>query len=294
MDNKIVNNIVYIPKRSKLSQKCVLFWNNKKRQLGKSKSTTNKYDMVLKFNELNKEKNDQIKNSNKNNIILEENYGKVIKRNETNLNNNTESISLNGTNKFKDSINKNEEITMNLDFSPIIEDNSNNKILANDDTSIYDLFLLNNNININANYHSENNSPKNKNKLNISQKSKNKTPSPIANRAKKLSDQNLILKNIIRKVNYYINNEDKLKLSFIFGKDKIDFICKKNILFFNAINYLFIKIKENDFLNQKFGHMLEYSKKLYFISNDIILDKNKTLEENNLNNHAKIFVIFDE
>ena len=85
-----------------------------------------------------------------------------------------------------------------------------------------------------------------------------------------------------------------MKLSFIFGKDKIDFICKKNILFFNAINYLFIKIKENDFLNQKFGHMLEYSKKLYFISNDIILDKNKTLEENNLNNHAKIFVIFDE
>ena len=294
MDNKIVNNIVYIPKRSNLSQKCVLFWNNKKRQLGKSKSTTNKNDMVLKFNELNKENNNEIKNSNKNDIILEENFEKVIKKNETNLYNKTESISLNGTNKFKDSINKDEEITMNLDFSPIIEDNSNNKIVANDDNSIYDLFLLNNNINFNSNYHSENNSPKNINKLNISQKSKNKTPSPIPNRAKKLSDQNLILKNIIRKVNYYINNDDKFKLSFVFGKDKIDFICKKNILFFNVINSLFIKIKENEFLKKKFGHMLEYSKKLYFISNDIILDKNKTLEENNLNNHAKIFVIFDE
>jgi len=294
MDNKIVNSIIYIPKRSKLSQKCVLFWNNKKRQLGKSKSTTNKNNMVLKFNELNKENNGEIKKSNKNDIIHEENFGKVIERNETNLNNITESISLNETNKFKDSINKNDDITMNLDFSPIIEDNSNNKILANDDTSIYDLFLLNNNINFNANYQSENNSPKNINKLNISQKSKNKTPSPVPNRAKDLNDQNLILKNIIRKVNYYINNEDKLKLSFIIGKDKIDFICKKNILFFNVINALFIKIKENDFINQKFGHMFDYSKKLYFISNDNILDKNKTLEENNLNNHAKIFVIFDE
>ena len=294
IDNKIINNIVYIPKRSKLSQKCVLFWNNKKRQLGKSKSTTNRNDMVLKFNEINKKNNDEIKNSNKNDIILEENFGKIIKRNGTNLNNKTESISLNRTNKFKDSINKNEEVTMNLDFSPIIEDNSNDKIVTNDDNSIYDLFLLNNNINFNANYHSENNSPKNIDKLNISQKSKNKTPSPIPNRTKKLRDQNLILKNIIRKVNYYINNEDKLKLTFIFGKDKIDFICKKNLLFFHVINALFTEIKENDFLNKKFGKMLEYNKKLYFISNEIILDKNKTVKENNLNNHSKIFVIFGE
>jgi hypothetical protein len=294
IDNKILNNIVYIPKRSKLSQKYLLFWNNKKSQLGKSKSTTNRNDMVLKFNEINKKNNDEIKHSNKNDIILEENFGKIIKRKGTNLNNKTESLSLNGTNKFKDSINKNEEVTMNLDFSPIIEDNSNNKIVTNDDNSICDLFLLNNNINSNANYHSENNSPKNKNKLNISQKSKNKTPSPIPNRTKKLRDQNLILKNIIRKVNYYINYEDKLKLTFIFGKDKIDFICKKDILFFHVINALFTKIRENDFLNKKFRQMLEYNKKLYFISNEIILDKNKTVEENNLNNHAKIFVIFGE
>ena len=290
--NKNINNIIYIPKRSKLSQKCVLFWNNKKRQLGKSKSTTNKNDMVLKFNLLNKENNDEIKNLNKNfDTILEENLVKAIKKNETNK---IESISLNGTNKFNDSINKNEDLTMNLNFSPIIEDNSTNKVVNNDDTFIYDLFLLNSNINCNFNHHSENNSPKNVNKLNISQKNKNKTPSPIPNKAKKLSSQNLILKNIIRKVNYYINKEDKLKLSFIFGKEKIDFICKKNILFFNVINALFIKIKENDILNRKFGHILKNNKKIYFISNDVILDNNKTLKENNLNNHAKIFVIFDE
>ena len=295
IDSKITNNLVYIPKRSKLSQKCVLFWNNKGRELGKSKSTANKNDMVLKFNELNKENNDKIKNLNKNfDIILEENLGKVIKRNEINLNDKSESISLNGTNKFKDSINKNDEITMNLDFSPIIEDNSINKNIINDDNSMCDLVLLNNNINCNPSHHSENNSPKNINKLNISQKIKNKTPSPVPNRVNKLTDQNLILKNIIKRVNYYINNEDKLKLSFILGEDKIDFICKKNVIFFNAVNALFIRIKENEFLNKKFGHILEYRNKLYFVSNDIILDKNKTLEENNLNNHAKIYIIINE
>ena len=270
--NVNLDNIVYIPKKYIISN------NN-----GRSKSITNTNinNLDLKINNKSKEKNKN--NEIKNDII------------------NKETLSLERTNYLIESLNKNEDISMSLNLSPIIKNYSKNIIQTIEDNSMYDLFK-NNNIN-NINIYNDNNKNynhtlkqnfiyKNKLKFNIIDIGyKNNNNNKISSLSPTIRKNSEIIYN--KQKNYYYARDhfNKWNISFIISEVKIEILINKDSLLSEAITTIINSIKGNESLYNKLNFIFENKEKINFLSDNIVLDKNKTLEENKLNNHSKIFVV---
>jgi hypothetical protein len=271
----ILDNLIYVPKNSKLSKQFVFHGYSREGRLGKSKSITNINPLISKFNNKNKE----IRNENIENTID---------------NSNKETISLNGTNNLNDSPNKKEDASMNLNLSPIIKNYSKNILQSIEDTSIDDFLKTktsnqnvfniinnqNNNENLNCIY-------ENKLKLDYVDIGQRAHVSP---KMRQSNDQNI---NQQKKYFYAKEYFNKWNITFIILNEKVEIILNKNELLSNAVETIISKIKENKTLYKKFDFIIDNKDNLIFLSNSIILNKEKSLEENNLSNHSKIFVILE-
>ena len=264
-DNDKYHNLVYIPKKSNLSKKFVLFGNKER-----SKSINNMNNIITKLN--NKNMINEKENKNINNDII----------NKKDL----ETLSLNETNFIYESLNKNGEISMSLNLSPIIKNISKNKIQSIEDSPFYDLFNTNN-ICDNNNVDKQNFIYKNKLKFDIIDMG-NKNNKKVC-----LSPQ---AKNSNKQKNYFYsrNYSHMLNISFIFLEEKIDLILNKNSLFPQILDEIINKINENKILYKNFSFIHDNKDKLIFIYNNIILDRNKTLDENKVSNNSKIFISLDK
>ena len=317
--NENINNLVYIPKKSKLSKKFILLGNNKEdkdSEIGRSKSITNNNNLILKYNNINKKiKNKENDILQKNEILLNKNIEKILKeinsrkpnkkRRQSSLNN-CETISLNVSNYLKELVyDINPDITMNLNFSQIIGDNSKNIFINKEDKSLFEIFdkekiIHKNNFNnidnneIESEIIKENKNIKNKKDFKFDNNTIYYNKSPILkSKIKNVNEDNPLLNIINLRKNYSSRNFPIIwKLTFIITEEKIELNLKKNILLCNAVNILINKIKSLS-LDRKFSDIINNKEKLFFISNNIILNMDKTLEENKLNNHSKIFVILD-
>ena len=258
-NNDKFNNLVYVPKKSNISKKFVIFGNKRR-----SKSITNPNDIKIKL------KN----NNNINNNMIDEK--KDIKKK------NLETLSLTDTNFIYESLNKKGEISMNLNLSPIIKKNSKKKIQSIEESPISDLFKTKKIID-NNNMDKQNFIYKNKLKFEINDTGHKN------NKKSSLSPQE---KNSNKQKNYFYsrNCPNLLKISFIFLQEKIDLILNQNNSFPQIIKELINKINENKTKYQKFSLIHENKDKLIFIYNNIMLDKNKSLEENNVSNNSIIFI----
>lgn len=271
----ILDNLIYVPKNSKLSKQFVFHGYSREGRLGKSKSITNINPLISKFNNKNKE-------------IRNENIEYTID------NSNKETISLNGTNNLNDSLIKKEDASMNLNLSPIIKNYSKNILQSIEDTSIDDFLktktsnqnvfnIINNqNNNENLNYIYEN-----KLKLDYVDIGQRAHVSP---KMRQNNDQNI---NQQKKYFYAKEYFNKWNITFIILNEKVEIILNKNELLSNAVETIISKIKENKTLYKKFDFIIDNKDNLIFLSNSIILNKEKSLEENNLSNHSKIFVILE-
>ena len=271
----ILDNLIYVPKNSKLSKQFVFHGYSREGRLGKSKSITNINPLISKFNNKNKE----IRNENIEYTI--DNFNK-------------ETISLNGTNNLNDSLIKKEDASMNLNLSPIIKNYSKNILQSIEDTSIDDFLktktsnqnvfnIINNqNNNENLNYIYEN-----KLKLDYVDIGQRAHVSP---KMRQNNDQNI---NQQKKYFYAKEYFNKWNITFIILNEKVEIILNKNELLSNAVETIISKIKENKTLYKKFDFIIDNKDNLIFLSNSIILNKEKSLEENNLSNHSKIFVILE-
>ena len=271
--NDKLDNIIY-------SKKLVFYGNNQKRR---SKSITNLNSLFLKLNI----KNNEIKTETKEN--------KEIKNNQSIK----ETLSLNETNNLNELSNnkKEEDITMNLNLSPITENYSKNILQSIEDTSISDIFKTYNdkqmyfNINKNNfNIEKKNFVYKNKIKININDKGSRNRLFPLSPQERKNNGQN-----INKQKNFYYAKEsfNMWNISFIILNEKLDIIVNKESLLNDVIETIINKIKENKVLNKKFSFIVENKENLIFLSNKMILDKNKTLVGNKLVNNSIIFVILE-
>ena len=262
-----MNNLLYIPKKSKLPNKFILYGNNKADILGRSKSITNLNSIVLKLNGKNNQLNKDINSD-------------IVK----------ETISLNESNYFNETINKKEDISMSLNLSPIEKNYNKDIILSIEDYSIYDLFKTKNNKNENnINTVRKNYIYNNKLKLDIIDIG-NKNKLSLSPKLKKSNEQNIYMqKNFFYAKDYF----NMWNISFIILNEKINIILNKDTLLLDVIDSIINKIKLNNVLYKKFYFIIENKENLIFLGNNIILDKNKTLEENKLCNNSKIFVIME-
>ena len=190
---------------------------------------------------------------------------------------------------------------MSLNLSPIIKNYSKNIIQTIEDNSMYDLFK-NNNIN-NINIYNDNNKNynhtlkqnfiyKNKLKFNIIDIGyKNNNNNKISSLSPTTRKNSEIIYN--KQKNYYYARDhfNKWNISFIISEVKIEILINKDSLLSEAITTIINSIKGNESLYHKLNFIFENKEKINFLSDNIVLDKNKTLEENKLNNHSKIFVV---
>ena len=264
-----MNNLLYIPKKSKFQKKYVLCGNNKEGIRGRSNSITNLNKLVLKIDDFNIQEDKEQKNDK---------YNK-------------ETISLSGTNYFYETINKKEDISMSLNLSPIAKNYSKNLIQSIEDNSMNDLFKTKKNNENNTNSEKQNYIYKNKLKIDnidIGLKTKNKLC--LSPNIRKSSGQ------IINKQNNYFYAKDYFsmwKISFIILNTKININLNKDTLLSVAIDTLINKIKQNNALYKKFSFVVESKDNLIFLANNKILNKSKTLEGNKLGNNSKIFIILE-
>ena len=262
--NENLNNIIYVPKKSKLSQKFFLSKTNKDER-NKKKSNNNSLSII--------NKNKEIKNENK------EIQNDIIK----------ETLSLTGTNYLNESLNNIEDITMNLNLTPIVKNYSKNIIQSIEDFSLFDLFeVKNNSIKKYNSTQKQNFIYKNKLKLDvidIIHRNKKYSLSPKTYRTNKHNKQNYYYaRDYLNIWNIFFN---------IFDKD-INIKINKNTLLSQSFQSLIDKIKSNKELSEKINFILENKDKIIFESNNIILDINKSLEENKLNNFSKINIVISK
>ncbi len=268
-DNDKYNNLVYIPKKSNLSKKFVLFGNKER-----SKSINNMNNIITKLNNKNMKNENENKNIN-NDIIIKKDL---------------ETLSLNETNFIYESLNKKGEVSMSLNLSPIIKNISKNKIQSIEDSPLYDLFNTKNicdNSN-NNNVDIKNFIYKNKLKFDIIDMGNNNNNKKVC-----LSPQ---VRNSNKQKNYFYsrNCSHMLNISFIFFEEKIDLILNKNSLFHQIIDEIINKINENKILYKNFSFIHENKCKLIFIYNNIMLDRHTTLEDNKVSHNSKIFIFLDK
>ena len=264
-----MSNLLYIPKKSKFQKKYVLCGNNKEGIRVRSNSITNLNKLVLKIDDFNIQEKKEQKNDKSN----------------------KETISLNGTNFFCESINKKEDISMSLNLSPITKNYSKNLIQSIEDNSMNDLFKTKKNNENNINREKQNYIYKNKLKIDnidIGLKTKNKLC--LSPNIRKSSGQ------IINKQNNYFYAKDYFnlwKISFIILNEKVNINSNKDTLLSDVIDTLINKIKQNSNLYKKFSFVVESKDNLIFLANNKILNKSKTLEGNKLGNNSKIFIILE-
>ena len=255
--NENLNNIVYIPKKSKMTTKFFL-------------TTTNKEERnKIKYN------NNSLPRNNKNKEIRNENkelQNDIIK----------ETLSFTGTNYLNESLNNLEDITMNLNLTPIAKNYSKNLIQSIEDFSLYDLIKGKNNSCKNL-FNTERKKLIYRNKLDLID---------IIHRNKKYSLSPPSYKN--NEQNYFYAKDYCNMWSIIFNIFEKNIVVKinKDTLLWQAFQSLANKMVGNKELTQKINFLLENKDKIAFLFNNNILDKNKSLEENKINNNSRINIIF--
>ena len=85
-----------------------------------------------------------------------------------------------------------------------------------------------------------------------------------------------------------------LNINFVFLEEKIELHLNKNSTFTQIVNELINKINENKLLYQKCHIILEKRDKLIFIYENNLLDRTKSLEDNNISNNASIIISLEQ